>query len=90
MADIEQVSFSHEELIEVLIRETKITEGKWSLNVNLGVNIGGFAGQSEGKNTVAPGVLILIQKIGIQRTVEPIAPGAIVVDAATVNPKKAS
>lgn len=77
---------THKELAEVLVRHFKIHEGQWAVSVSLGFGPG-FFGPSAGDQ--APGVVVGVQQIGIQR----VAPGApvpegLVVDAAQVNPAK--
>ena len=84
MADVDQITYSHSELIEILLKESKIHEGQWALLVNLGMNVGGFVGPNE---EVSPGALLLVHKIGLQRHLGPVQKGAVIVDAAKVNPK---
>ncbi len=82
MADIDQYSFSHKELIELLVKETKVKEGKWALNITFGLGVGAIPlGAGEGHETM-PGAMVGVQKIGIIRAKEPINPNASIVDAA--------
>ena len=86
MAEVNQIVFSHRELIELLIKKAGVHEGKWGLILNMNVATG-LVGTPE---QAAPGVIVSIPNIGIQRT-PPDAPevaGNVSVDAAQVNPKK--
>ena len=85
MADINQITYSHAELVEMLLKQAGIHDGHWSLMVSLVMNVGGFHGPEGG---ILPGAAVLIQKIGLQRHLGEIEKGAVVVDAAKVNPKR--
>ena len=82
MAEIDQYSFSHKELIEILIKEIKVKEGKWALNVSFTLGVGAVPTGQPGSSEAVPGAMVGIQKIGITRAKEPINPDATIVDAA--------
>ncbi len=86
MAEVTQYSFSHKEIVELLIKKQGIHEGQWSILIAVGsaaLNLGPTADQ------INPTVLIAFQKIGIQRMPEGLPPdNNITVDAAKVNPAK--
>jgi hypothetical protein len=81
MAEATQYTFTHQELIKLLIKEQGLHEGVWQLIVNFG-----FAGSNVGPsvNDLNPAAVVAVGGIGIQR-----ATGErtnLTVDAAEVNP----
>jgi hypothetical protein len=87
MTEINQYTFTHQELLEMLIKHSGTHDGVWSLLVGLGVGAGNF-GPTPDQNF--PGVTVVFNQIGIQR-VPPgtaITPGSISADAAKVNPRR--
>lgn len=84
MVDVNQYSFSYEELVTSLIKHLDINEGLWTLNVNFR-----FEGKNVRKNAesskVAPGFIGVLEQIGLIRATKS-TPG-LTVDAAKVNPK---
>jgi hypothetical protein len=88
MADVNQFTIAHQELLELLIKHLGIHEGQWSLMLGLGVGSGNFGPTP---NQTFPGVMVTVNQIGIQRLAPGMpqgGPGSVVVDAAKVNPKK--
>lgn len=84
MPEINQYSVKPRELVELIIKAAGIHEGRWWLNINFGISPGNF-GPSE--NEVVPGIAIAVQTVGVQREMPGVvAPPALVVDAAVVNP----
>ncbi len=81
MPEINQYTFSHRELTELMIKASNIREGKWLLAINFGLAAGNF-GPNE--NDISPGAVVAITSIGLQRAQE-VSPPALVVDAAKVN-----
>lgn len=82
MPEMKQVTFSHKEVAEALIRYNDIHEGLWGLYVEFGLagaNIG--PGPGEDMN---PAAIVPILKIGLQRFDKP---SNLTADAAEVNPK---
>lgn len=70
------------ELVELIIKASDIHEGKWYLSATFGFSAGNF-GPTDDK--VAPGSIVVIDKIGITRYSETLPP-QIAVDASVVNP----
>jgi hypothetical protein len=88
MAEANQFTWTHKELVTLLVKAAGIHEGRWWLMLNFGMGPGNF-GPSD--DQVAPGMVIAIGNIGIQRELPgQKAPSALVVDAAEVNPPKAA
>jgi hypothetical protein len=87
MAEINQYTLTHKELLEALIKHTDVHEGQWSLLVGMAVGTGNFGPTPE---QASPGVMVTLNQFGIQRVIAgiPVAPGSIVADAAKINPKK--
>ena len=79
-----QINFKHKEVLELLIRQAKIHEGKWMLSV--GFNFGaGNAGPSV--EETYPTAFVSLANIGIAKASSD-APESLVLDAAVVNPAK--
>lgn len=81
MPEADAYTFTHKELVALLIRRAGVSEGKWMLQVNFGFTAGNFGANEE---DVSPGGIMLINKVGITRAKEG-APGSLVVDASEVN-----
>jgi hypothetical protein len=88
MAEVNQYTFTHRELIELLIKKADVHEGEWGLVLNMSVATGVMGPTPE---QAAPGIMVTIPNIGIQRTPPgaPQGPANISVDAEKVNPKTA-
>jgi len=86
MADVTQYTLPLRELIELIIKNSDVHDGIWSLAVGMQVTTGSF-GPSPDQSF--PGAALAVNQIGIQRMdpSAPINPGSIVVDAAKVNPR---
>jgi hypothetical protein len=86
MAEVNQYTVTHKELLEMIIKYTDVHEGVWALMVGLGMGTGNFGPTPD---QIFPGVTVVFNQIGIQRVLPgtPIAPGSTTVDAAVVNPK---
>jgi len=82
MPEIGTYTFSHRELLELMIRHAGIHEGEWVLQANFVFTAGNF-GPDE--NDVFPGGLVIVQKLGITRATTD-SPKSLVVDAARINP----
>ena len=83
MPEVSSYSFSHKELLEALIKASKIHEGEWMLQFNFGFTAGNF-GPNE--DSVSPGAISVVNHVGIIRAPEN-APRSLVVDAAKINPR---
>jgi len=83
MADATQYTYTHRELITLMLKAQGIHEGKWSLLVNFGfgaLNAGPSAAE------ILPSAIVQINGLGVQRAVDSTGT-SITVDAAEVNPK---
>jgi len=81
MAEPSQITFSHKEVAEALVRKQGIHNGIWGLFVKFGMqatNIG------ESQNEVKPAAIIALLEIGLQKFEKE---NNISVDAAKINPK---
>lgn len=85
MAEASQYWVKHRELLEMLIKQIGVHEGQWMLAANFGMGPGNFGPTPD---EVAPGMVVVVNQMGIQR-VEPgtVTPPSLTLDAAVVNPK---
>ena len=85
MPEINQYTLTHKELLELLIKLNKVHEGNWSLLIGLAVSTGMFGPTPD---LTFPGAAVTFNQVGIQRETRtgPNPPGAIILDAAAVNP----
>lgn len=81
--EINQYTFSHKELVELMIKKAGLHEGRWMLMTTFGFTAGNF-GPSD--DQMIPGIVAAVQSLGIQRA-DQNAPSSLVVDAAESNPK---
>lgn len=79
MPEISQITFSHQELAEILVRQQGLHEGIWALYVEFGMVA---ANLGSNKTDVLPSAILSITKIGLNRAPEVTA---VSVDAAQVN-----
>jgi hypothetical protein len=87
MAEANQFTWTHKDLVKLFLKEQGIHEGRWWLLMNFGMSPGHFGPSEE---QISPGIVVAVTSIGIQR-VMPDAPqqppSSLTVDAAEVNPK---
>jgi hypothetical protein len=76
-----QFSYSHREIVELLIKERGLHEGIWGLYVRFGL---GASNVGESDASLQPAAIVPIVEIGIQKFDKE---SNIAVDAAKVNPK---
>lgn len=86
MPEASQYLLNSRELLEVLIKQTGVSEGQWMLVANFGFTPGNFGPTTD---QAAPGVVCTLQKIGIQLA-DPSTAAELTMDASTINPKKKS
>jgi hypothetical protein len=84
MAETAQIVFSHKEVVEALIKQQGIHEGRWMIMMQFGIQ-GMNVGQGAPQNLV-PAALVPIVAIGLQKTDQVTN---LSVDAAEVNPAPA-
>jgi hypothetical protein len=82
MPEASQYSFSHKELVELMIKKTGLHEGKWMLLVTFGF---GAVNSGPSPDQVMPTAVVGIQSVGIQKATTD-APESLTVDAGVVNP----
>ncbi len=85
MPDIETYSFSHKELLALLIKASDVHEGEWQLQVTFAFTAGNFGPNDE---SIVPGSISMVTQVGMTRA-KPNSPKALVLDAAKVNPHPA-
>lgn len=81
MPEARQITFSYQELAEVLIKQQDIHEGLWGIYVEFNImatNVNGPEGN------VVPAAIVPVQRLGIQRF--DVEVENLTVDAAQVNP----
>lgn len=84
MPEINQYSLNNKELLELIIKQTNVHEGKWVLMANFGIAAGNYGPSID---QMSPGVAIGLNKVGIQRA-DPKTPNEVTLDAAVVNPPR--
>ncbi|MFI5180125.1 MAG: hypothetical protein ACHQPI_01895 [Thermoanaerobaculia bacterium] len=82
MAELTQVTFTHKEVAEALVRHYGLHEGIWGLYIEFGIQGANLGPTPLEVNPVA---IVPVQKIGLQRFPEL---NSLSVDAAVANPKK--
>jgi hypothetical protein len=84
MAEPTQYTVSHRELIELIIKNAGIRDGRWVLGMTFGFSPGMFGPTPDQMN---PGVVVAVNQVSIHReSPDGSAPESVVVDAALVNP----
>lgn len=82
MPQANQYVFSNRELLELLIKQAGVHEGRWILMTNFGFSGGNFGPSNE---KMSPGVVVVINQMGIMRA-QPETPEEMSLDAAISNP----
>jgi hypothetical protein len=82
MPEANQIVFDNKELLELLLKKADVHEGKWILQIMFGFGPGNFGPTPD---QMTPGVVVAVQKIGIQRATDE-TPVEMTIDAAVVNP----
>ena len=82
----ERADAERKELLELLIKQAGVHEGKWILMTTFSFSAGNLGPAPE---LIAPGAVIVINNIGIQRAQADTAE-AMTLDASVVNPAPAS
>ena len=82
MPEIQNVTFSHKEIAEALIKLHNIHEGLWGIYIEFGIAAANVnSGPDE--NNLVPAAIVPVVKIGIQKFP---SPNNLTVDAAIANP----
>jgi hypothetical protein len=82
MPEVNQYSFSHKELVELMIKKAGIHEGKWMMSITFGF---GAINSGPTPDQMMPTGVVGVQTIGILRAPTE-SPEPLTVDAAVVNP----
>jgi hypothetical protein len=88
MPEANQYTMTLNELVEMIIKKVDVHEGQWGLLLELQLGIGSYGPSPD---QTFPGAAVTIRQVGIQKVdanSPPPNPGAIMVDAAQINPKQ--
>lgn len=83
MPEANQYTFANKELLELLIKQADVHDGRWTLLVNFAFSAGNFGPSSD---QMLPGAVTAIQHVGIQRA-QADTPVEMTLDAKEVNPR---
>lgn len=81
MPNIGQYNFSLHEVGVALLKSAGITEGKWALGVNFGINVGNM-GQSP--DQAIPSVMVQTQSLNLARAPDDAPVGGTIFDASQI------
>lgn len=81
---VEDYNFSHQEVVEALIKHKGLHEGLWSLRVEFALGAANVYHQSKEVKELTPAAIVPLQSIGLQKSLEA---NNLTLDAAVVNPK---
>ncbi len=81
MPETAQITFSHREIVETLLKKQGIHEGIWGLYVKFGI---GAANVGPTETELSPAAIVPVLQLGLQRFDKE---STIAVDASKVNPK---
>ena len=84
MTDDIKHSFSHEELLAILLKSAGIHEGLWMLSINFGLSATNMSKSNNGEENLRPCVMAFVENFGLMR-VERALKG-LTLDAAIANP----
>ena len=77
MPEIDTYSFTHRELLALMIKAAGVKDGEWQLTANLGFSAGNFGPDDQ---TISPGAAVMIGNLAITRA-KPDSPRALVMSA---------
>jgi hypothetical protein len=80
MAEVEKFVFSHAEVVEALIKQQDIHEGKWMLYIEFGI---AAVNAGPDPKELDPAAIVPVRKIGLRRSDDDTN---LTVDASIVNP----
>ena len=83
MPDISSYTFTHKEILDLMIKASGLHEGRWMLQMNFAFTAGNFGPTDD---TVLPGAIVAVNHLALAKAPDG-APGGLVADAAKVNPK---
>jgi hypothetical protein len=82
MPEVDQYSFSYQEILELLVKKAGLHEGKWQLNLSFGFTAGNMGPTPP---ELVPGAIVAVTGVGLSRA-KPDSPEALTIDAAKANP----
>ena len=82
MPEINQYQFKYQEVVEALIKQAGLHEGRWQLVMNFGL---AAANMGPNNSDLVPGAAVAVAGIGLLRA-NPGSPPALTADASVVNP----
>ena len=82
MPETNQYTFTHKELLELMIKQADLHEGRWVLQANFGFSA---ANVGPTEDQTVPSAIAALNHLGIQRATEG-SPSGLTLDAAEVNP----
>ena len=77
----ETYSFTHKELLGLLIKASNVHEGEWQLQLTFSFTAGNFGPDEE---SMMPGSVAVVNQVSITRA-KPESPKSLVLDASKVN-----
>jgi hypothetical protein len=84
MTNAVQHSFSHAELLEILLKNAGIHEGLWILSINFGLSATNMSNSNDGVENLRPCVMAFVENFGLLRVERELK--GLTLDAAVVNP----
>lgn len=82
MPEIQNFTFTHQEIAELLVKQQDLHEGLWGLYIEFGI-AGANISQGPGDGNLLPAAVVPVVRIGIQRFDKP---NSLTVDAAQTKP----
>jgi hypothetical protein len=84
MPEATQITFTHQELVELLVKKSGVHEGFWGISFEVGMGAAPpVTPASIPGAKIVPAFMVLINKVGIMRFEQP---NPMTVDASQVNP----
>ncbi len=84
MPEIQNITFTHREIAEALVKKQNIHEGIWGIYIEFGIAAANINQGSDDILNFVPAAIVPVLKIGIQQFP---SPSNLTVDAAIVNPE---
>ncbi|WP_458069258.1 hypothetical protein [Rhodanobacter sp. BL-MT-08] len=88
MTDAIKHSFSHEELLAIVLKSAGIHEGLWMLSINFGLSATNMSNSNNGEENLRPCVMAFVENFGLMRVERPLQ--GLTLDAAIANPMAAA
>ena len=68
MPETKQITFSYQELAELMVRKVGLSEGLWGISIRFGISAGNAG---PGPDDLKPTAIVPVLEIGLQRFDEP-------------------